>query len=262
MISEAANEARQPVLLLHSSGMSSRQWKSLSHVIGRTHRVIAPDLLGSGDNPPWPPDQPFDLAQDVDVIEQLVRSLGQTVHVVGHSYGGLLAVTLARRVPMLIRSLAAYDPVAFGVLVAASDQEGLADLERAGRNPVFTDARVGGSDAWFEVFVDYWNGPGAWRGMSDSGRESFLRVGRKVFLEVMSLIRDQTPGSAYANVEAPALFLGGELSPPAARRVVALLAKAFPNGRLLQVHGAGHMGPLTHGAVVNAAIVAHIASAS
>jgi pimeloyl-ACP methyl ester carboxylesterase len=262
MTSEAFSEVRQPVVLLHSSGMSSRQWNRLAAVLGHSNRLIAPDLLGSGENPPWPADQPFDLAQDVDVIEQLVRGLGEPVHVVGHSYGGLLAITLARRVPALIRSLAVYDPVAFGVLIDPRDEEGLIDLHRAGRNPVFTDDRVGGSDAWFEVFVDYWNGPGAWRGMSDSGRESFLRVGRKVFLEVMSLIRDQTPGSAYANIDAPALFLGGELSPTAARRVVALLAKAFPNGRLFTVPGAGHMGPLTHGTVVNAAIVAHIESAS
>jgi pimeloyl-ACP methyl ester carboxylesterase len=262
MTSEASPEVRQPVVLLHSSGMSSRQWNRLADALGRTHRVFAPDLLGSGENPPWPADQPFDLAQDVDVIEDLVRGLQEPVHMVGHSYGGLLAITLARRVPSLIRSLAAYDPVAFGVLMEPRDEEGLADLHRAGRNPVFTDARVGGTDAWFEVFVDYWNGKGAWRAMSDSGRESFLRVGRKVFLEVMSLIRDHTPGTAYAGIDAPALFLGGELSPPAARRVVALLAKAFPNGRLVTVPGAGHMGPLTHGAVVNAAIVAHIASTS
>jgi pimeloyl-ACP methyl ester carboxylesterase len=78
----------------------------------------------------------------------------------------------------------------------------------------------------------------------------------------MSLIHDRTGASDYAAIEAPALFLGGGLSPMAARRVVALLSAAFPDGRALWVEGAGHMGPLTHGAVVNQAIVAHIAAAS
>jgi pimeloyl-ACP methyl ester carboxylesterase len=242
--------------------MSSRQWGRLSEILAPTHRVLAPDLLGSGDNPPWPDEQPFDLAQDVDAIEQLVDGLGEPVHLVGHSYGGLLALTLARRAPAKIRSLTAYDPVAFGILHAASDAVGLADLERAGRNPVFTDFARGGDDAWFEVFVDYWNGPGAWRGMTRTGRESFLRVGRKVFDEVWSLMHDRTPASAYAGIEAPALFLGGETSPKAARRVVALLGEALPRGRVRMVPGAGHMGPLTHGAVVNEAIAAHIRAAS
>ena len=40
----------------------------------------------------------------------------------------------------------------------------------------------------------------------------------------------------------------------------ALLANALPQGRLLTIAGAGHMGPLTHSAVVNDAIVAHISA--
>lgn len=254
-----------PVLLLHSSGLSSRQWGRLTEILAPAYRVIAPDLLGSGDNPPWPDGEPFDFAQDVDAIERLVTPLGEPVHVVGHSYGGLLAVTLARRVPKLIRCLVVYDPVAFGVLNAAEgireDAEGLADLSRAATNPVFTDYARGGGDAWFEAFVDYWNGPGAWRGMTESGRASFLRVGRKVFYEVWSLMHDRTPASAYEGVTAPSLFLGGELSPPAARRVVAVLAKAFPAGREQTIPGAGHMGPLTHGRVVNELIAQHVAGA-
>jgi len=44
--------------------------------------------------------------------------------------------------------------------------------------------------------------------------------------------------------------------------VVALLGQALPRGRVLLVPGAGHMGPLTHAAFVNAAIAAHLVSAS
>ena len=244
--------------------MSSRQWGRLSEALGGTHRVIAPDLLGSGGNPPWPAERVFDLSEDVDAIEALIEreAPGTRVHLVGHSYGGLLALKLARRDPTRIRSLATYDPVAFGVLHAVNDEEGLADLARADGNPVFTDFAHGGDDAWFEVFVDYWNGPGAWREMSASGRDSFLRVGRKVFFEVWSLMHDRTPASAYAGIEAPSLFIGGERSPAAARRVVAIIGSALPKGRILMIPNAGHMGPLTHAAQVNEAIVAHLKAAS
>ena len=256
-----STDSVQTVILLHSSGMSSRQWERLGKLLARTHRVIAPDLLGSGDNPPWPDEKPFDLTLDVDVIERMVEGLPGTVHLVGHSYGGLLALTLARRVPARIRSLTVYDPVAFGVLHAANDAKGLADLDRAARNPVLTDYAHGGDDAWFEVFVDYWNGPGTWRGMSETGRASFLRVGRKVFYEVWSLTHDRTPASAYAVIQAPCLLLGGEISPASAVRVVQVLGPVLPRGEVRMIAGAGHMGPLTHGALVNEAIAAHIAAA-
>lgn len=238
--------------------MSSRQWSRLSEMLGATHRVLAPDLIGSGANPPWPDDEPFDLLQDVEVLESLIDQLGGAAHLVGHSYGGLLALTVARRAPSRVRSLAVYDPVAFGVLYEPEDAEGLADLARAASHPVFTDYERGGSDAWFEAFIDYWNGPGAWRGMAEAGRASFLRVGRKVFYEVWSLMHDRTPASAYAGIEAPALLLGGAGSPAAARRVVQVLSPALPDSRLQMIAGAGHMGPLTHGPIVNEAIAAHI----
>jgi len=195
-------------------------------------------------------------------VGELLDSLGASAHLVGHSYGGFLALTLARQRPEGIRSVAVYDPVAYGVLRAPQDAEGLADLERVRTHPLFLDDVQGGGAAWFEVFVDYWNGPGAWRGMSPHGRDAFLRVGRKVFLEVWSLVHDRTPASAYAAIHAPVLLLGGAASPAAARRVVAILGESFPRARVRMIEGAGHMGPLTHGPLVNEAIAAHILTAS
>ncbi|AKU97995.1 alpha/beta superfamily hydrolase [Labilithrix luteola] len=251
----------QPVVMLHSGGMSSRQWKKLGDVLATSHRVVAPDFLGSGSNPPWPEGERFDFTMDVEAVAKIVGELGQPVHLVGHSYGGLVAMTLARRSPGSVRSVAVYDPVAFGVLHAANDVEGLTDLARNDK-PIFFDLERGGSDAWFEVFVDYWNGPGSWRAMPEPARQSFLQVGRKVFFEVYSLLQDRTAASAYAPIEAPALLLTGEASPAAAKRVAARLADSMPHGRLVQISGAGHMGPITHGAAVNEAIREHVASAS
>jgi pimeloyl-ACP methyl ester carboxylesterase len=54
-------------------------------------------------------------------------------------------------------------------------------------------------------------------------------------------------------------LLGGERSPVAARRVIALLAAAIPAARAHAVAGAGHMGPISHAAEVNALVAEHIA---
>lgn len=251
----------EPVVLLHSGGMSSRQWKRLADILATTHRVVAPDFLGSGESPPWHDADPFEPAMDVEAIAEVVGELDAPFHLVGHSYGGFVALMLARRSPGRIRSLALYDPVAFGVLHGADDAEGLDDLARAKESPIWSDRAQGGGEAWFEGFVDYWNGPGSWRALPAATRASFLRVGRKVFYEVEGIMSDRTSATAYAAIDAPALVMTGEKSPPAARRVVALLAAALPRGRQVRVEGAGHMGPLSHGAVVNETIARHIATA-
>lgn len=249
------------VVLLHSGGMSSRQWRSLSERLAPGHRVLAPDFLGSGKNPLWPDEVPFHFHLDVAAVARVVDALDGPAHFVGHSYGGLVALTYARQHPNRVRSLSLYDPVAFGVLRSPPDEAGLADLNRAGEQPVFTDESRGGGEEWMESFVDYWNGPGSWRALPPSSREQFLRVGRKVFREVTSLMNDPTAASDYAVVTAPTLLLAGERSPTAARRVTELLRAALPDARREVIAGAGHMGPLTHAAAVDALIAQHVDAA-
>ena len=45
------------------------------------------------------------------------------------------------------------------------------------------------------------------------------------------------------------------------RLLPTLLAAALPAGREVWIPGAGHMGPLTHGTLVNEAIRGHLAAA-
>ena len=260
------------MVALHSGGMSGRQWKRLADRLAPSFQVMLPDFLGSGESPPWPdpsapdpsiaPDALFDFHTDVDEVSALLASLAKPVHLIGHSYGGLIALTVAREHHAQVRSLAVYDPVAFGVLYDAHDEEGLADLGRAAEHPVFLDDEQGGNEAWFEAFVDYWNGTGAWKALPQPARDSFLRVGRKVYGEVRSLMNDRTPKAGYAELTMPALLLSGERSPAAARRVEAQLASALPAARLETIAGAGHMGPITHAGEVNALIQAHLEAAS
>jgi pimeloyl-ACP methyl ester carboxylesterase len=62
---------------------------------------------------------------------------------VGHSYGGLLALRLARRDPARVRSLTVYDPVAFGVLARTDpDETEESELRSSGATPGETEGRA------------------------------------------------------------------------------------------------------------------------
>ena len=59
-------------------------------------------------------------------------------------------------------------------------------------------------------------------------------------------------------IETPTLILCGEQTHPAPLRIAELLAAAMPGARLHTIAGAGHMSPITHTEVVNAAITAYL----
>ena len=250
------------VLMLHSGGMSGRQWRKLAETLSPTFEVETPDFLGYGSNPPWPSEQNFEIAQDIERIRQNHLQASEPVHLVGHSYGGLVALLLSLQNPECVASLALYDPVAFGVLYDQQDSEGLADLSRATEDPIFLDDLQGGGEAWMTTFVNYWNGAGYWQALPESSRAAFLQVGRKVYLEVRSLGQDRTTLEAYRKLSQPALLVYGEKSPAAARRVLHWIAQAMPQSQLVGLADAGHMGPLTHAGAFGEMVLQHLKRAT
>ena len=233
--------------------MSGRQWRRTAALLMDAGlRAVVPDLTGHGQSPPWPEPRPFSFERDVVEMAALLGRLGPA-HLVGHSYGGFLALLTALAAPAIVLSLAVYDPVAMGTLEAERDADARADLARV---DFAWDGSPEARERWLALFVDYWMGAGGWAALREEARAEFRRVAWVVYEGARTLVRDRTPASAYAALPVPVLILGGQDSPLAARRVAERLEEAIPGARLETFAGAGHMGPLTHAATVNDRLLA------
>lgn len=242
-----------PVLLVHSGGLTSRQWRRLADLLSPRHRVLAPDLLGYG-AARWPTGKPFHFREDVAFLAAL---LDEPAHVVGHSYGGLLALQLALAHPHLVRRIAVYEPVTFGLLDEPADAPTRETISQLGD---YHPDPAGVDESWLERFVDWWQGAGAWRKLGAPTRQAFRDVGWKLSQEVASLSADRTDTSRYASITAPTLLLGGERTNPAELHVIRKLARTLPHATLQLFPDLGHMAPITHATTVNAAIASFLAA--
>lgn len=96
------------VLALHGLTGHGRRWERLARTRLADVGIVAPDLRGHGRSP-WTP--PWTLeAQVADLAAVLDKIAAQPVVVVGHSYGGNLAVRLAAESPQSVRALILLDP--------------------------------------------------------------------------------------------------------------------------------------------------------
>ena len=90
----------EPVLMLHCSGASGGQWRSLGDTLAPRMRVLAPDLHGYGRSEGWPGDpRDFGLAHEAQAVHALLDLVAEPVHLVAHSYGGAVALHVARLRP-------------------------------------------------------------------------------------------------------------------------------------------------------------------
>ena len=133
-------------------------------------RTLAVDLYGSGKSPDWPADRPLTLADEVALLEPIFGSVGDRFHLIGHSYGGAVALKAALAGPGRLRSLVLFEPVLFALLNADDPAQPAAREITAVRDDTIAAVDRGDLDTAGARFVDYWTGAGAWASMPDERR--------------------------------------------------------------------------------------------
>src|SRR5215813_15398489 len=249
--------AGEPIVLLHCRSGSSGAWAPVMNHLGQDYRILAPDLLGYGRTAPWPRDAPLGPDAELGVVEALLDVAGRPAHLVGHSYGGTVALRAARRFPRQVASLTLIEPVAFHLLRRADEPDGWREIAALAERHL---ALVGeGRDAAAaEAFVTYWTGPKAWQQMPDTARDSAVRSAVKVAAEWRLMFASEDDLDAIAGIKAPTLLICGGRTRTPARRVVDILRQALPRACHHEIADAGHMSPLTHPACIADAIQRHV----
>jgi pimeloyl-ACP methyl ester carboxylesterase len=106
-----------PLLLIHGFGTNTFTWRHVAPDLTRDHRVITVDLKGFGKSDK-PLDERYAAADQADLLAQMIEE--QNLHdltLVGHSYGGGIALLLALqdddRVKGRIAKLVLLDTIAY-----------------------------------------------------------------------------------------------------------------------------------------------------
>jgi pimeloyl-ACP methyl ester carboxylesterase len=236
------------VVMLHSSASSGAQWRSAVELLSDRYRVLAPDLHGYGGTSPWAGREAFRLEHEADIVCALLARAGGG-HLVGHSFGGAVALHVARTRPDLLASLTVIEPVAFHLL-RRDDVPALVEIMEVA-NGVANALACGDYFGGMARFVEYWSGPGAWETVPPERRAGLAARLGKVALDFEATLNEPAVLRDFADMAIPALVVQGSRSPRPTRRICELLAQVLPDAERITIEGAGHMAPLTHRETVN-----------
>lgn len=238
------------IVLLHSSMASKSQWRTVMERMRGTHRLVAIDLHGYGDTTMPECGGQHCLADEVRLVRSTLAQVlapGERFHLVGHSFGGGVALRLAHASPERIRSLCLYEPTAFHLL-----DNGDPALEEIRAVAMATEAGVGNGQRAraAEQFIDYWSGPGTYAALPPARQALFASLLPKVPLDFQALMNDPMRSSDYSRLAVPACLIAGRHSPRCAQAIVSILGAVLSDREIHEID-AGHMAPLTHPELVN-----------
>lgn len=252
-----------PVVALHCSGADGGQWRKLPGVLGPRYEALTPSFIGCAEIGPWTGERAFTLADEARAVIGLVDVLATPVHLVGHSYGGAVALKVASARPSAIASLTLYEPSAFHLLRQVGERGRDAHAEINAIATVIGAGLISGAyQAAAAHFVDYWNGAGAWSTLRPGVRDALIRWLPKAPLDFRALMEEPTPIANYDRITCPVHIIRGEHARGPSRLIAEILARALRQASLDVLPGAGHMGPVTHQTDVYTCIAGYIRAAT
>lgn len=239
------------VVCVHSNAASSSQWRALMDLLAPRFRVFAPDAYGSGKSPEWPSPHQISLQDEVDLMAPVLVRAGTPLALVGHSYGGAIALKAALAQPGHVRALVLYEPTLFSLIEAESPAPNEADGIRGAVLRAAAALDAGNTDGAAQAFIDYWMHEGAWAATPEARKPAIAASVANVRRWAHALITEPTPLEAFRALDMPVLLMTGRESTVSAHGVANRLARVLPRVEVVSLAGLGHMGPITHPGPVN-----------
>ena len=228
------------VVIVHGSGVVADDYQPLAAALADRFTVHRYDRRGRRDSPPQGPS--YSVATDVDDLSEILEATGART-VLGHSFGGLVALQGALRLP--IDRVVVYDAV---LPVAGGFPAGFA-------GPMRRALDVGDTTAAMIHMADGLRTTAVWRlpvGVQRAmiGLLLRTRVGAtmadllpSVLVEVEAADALDGPASQYAALGAATSLLVGASSPAYFHAAAIALADAAPDAKQRRIKG-GHDLPM------------------
>lgn len=229
-------------LLLHCSLAHSAAYGRLCAALGGALSITSFDQPGHGRS------ADFTGMRDLQdqVTEMALELMTEPMDLLGHSFGGTVAIRIAVERPDLVRTLTLFEPVMMAV--AMHDQPALRDQlmgEMQGFNTAFD---AGDHETAAREFTARYGDGRPWDSLSAESRAALvdrihlIRAGARAVNEDYHGLLE---GTRMARADMPCLVIDGGQGGPMMDGVCNGLVNRLPNATRVQIMGGGHMVPLT-----------------
>ncbi len=224
------------LVILNGIMMSHKSWDAFMPSLGNLFHIVRFDFLDQGLSDKMV--EPYGQAIQVDLLKALLDHIEQSsIHLVGISYGGSIAMQFAAKYPSYVRRMVLFN-------AAAHTNAWLRDIGR-GWNEI---AKTKNGLAYYHATIPYIYAPTFYTSKfewMENRKEKLLPVfSDETFLNAMIRLTNSAEGhdvrDALKSINIKTLVVAAEydfLTPPYQQRKI---VEAMPNAELLMFENCGH----------------------
>jgi len=185
--------------------------------------------------------------------------MGARPTLVGHSFGGSVAMKASARLKDRVAKLVLLETNPFYLLAQSDRTEAFAEAMEM-RNCIKKFGALGQWENTAEQFADYWGGAGSWADMPPQRRETFAQALKPNFFEWDAVTDETTSLAEWARLlPRETLVVSDPNTVLPIREIAALLRRSSPTWTFQEVTG-GHMAPLTRPDLINPIVTSFLRS--
>jgi len=247
------------IVLVPGSCSTGAAWRPVMAAWGDRFRCVTTSLLGYGGTAERRSSRDPSIWHEVDIVESVIRKAGGPVHLVGHSFGGVVAIAVALRNRVPLASLTVIEAPAAELLRDNGDRQHY----RAFRQMTdgYFAAFASGDVESIATMIDFYGGTGTFASWPPNVRAYALETTAVNILDWASAYGFPLSAAALASIDIPVLVLWGQLSHSPVQRANALLAACIMGAVSIEIKAAAHFMIATHADDVSRLIARHVRGA-
>lgn len=250
-----------PVVFVHGAIADLRFWEPQREAVARRHRFIAYTFRYHG-TAPWP-DQGTSYSVDTHVADLSAFLAGLKAgpaHVVGLSYGGLLAGLVAAKNPELVRTVTLAEPALMSLLADTPDGKATLGAWEQQVGPIIVALKEGDSTKAAKMLSSVVTGVPleAFDKLPAPLQQVLLDNARTMPLLFSGPMAGPTCES-LRSVKAPTLLIRGERTPPLFVKTTEAVGRCIPGSRQVVIPNASHAMSYDNPAAFNDAVLRFLA---
>ena len=244
------------IVLVPGSCSTGAAWRAVMATWNGQFRCITTSLLGYGGTVERRTAYDPDISHEAEILESVVRKAGGRVHLVGHSFGGLVGLAVALRHRVSLASLAILEAPAPEVLRDRDEHPHYRAFRQMTETYFATFA--GGNAEAIAAMIDFYGGDGTYASWPPRVRAYAVQTTPVNILDWASAYSFALSAASLAAVDIPTLVIRGGASHPAVQRANALLSECMSNATLATIGTAAHFMIATHPGEVGRLIGQHV----